>query len=389
MKIVVDENIPFGQEAFSTLGDVVTRPGRAISKADLRDVDALAVRSVTKVNADLLGGTSVRCVATATIGTDHLDIPWLDSTGILHGSAPGCNADSVADYITACLLYVAEKQGVTLAGKTLGVVGCGNVGSRVAKRGRALGMGVLENDPPLARQTADPRYRRLEELFAADYLTLHTPLTRDGQDATYHLADAAFLNRMRPEAVLLNSSRGAVVENPALKTALRTGRISGAALDVWEGEPAIDPELAELVSLATPHIAGYSFDGKINGTTQIYELIAGWLGLEARWAAAPLLPEPEFPVLELDAVDRPDEDVLREAVLTVYLIARDDRALRESLQLGSAQARGAAFDALRKNYPRRREFALTRIELHGGSDDLARGFRQLSFGTRCGEESES
>jgi erythronate-4-phosphate dehydrogenase len=379
MKIIIDENMPYAREAFSTLGEVVSMAGRAITADDARDATVLAVRSMTQLKAPLLTGSSVRYVGTATIGTDHMDLPWLDSVGIRHCSAPGCNADSVADYVTATLLHVAERRGVTLEGKTLGVVGCGNVGSRVVRRGQALGMRVLENDPPLARQTGDPRYRPLEALFEADYITFHTPLTRQGEDATWHLADAAFFARMRPNAVFMNAGRGSVADGAALLTVLEQKRIAGAALDVWEGEPKISVELAQRVFIATPHIAGHSFDGKVNGTVQVYRQIAEWLGVEPTWTTEGLLPPPDVPRLELDAAGRPDEDVLREAVQAVYPIQRDDAALRQSLELPSEAERAAAFDRLRKDYPYRREFSGTTVALKNASPQLIEKFRGLTF----------
>lgn len=379
MKIIIDENMPYAREAFSTLGEVVSMAGRAITADDARDATVLAVRSMTQLKAPLLAGSAVRYVGTATIGTDHMDLPWLDSVGIRHCSAPGCNADSVADYVTATLLHVAERQDTTLEGKTLGVVGCGNVGSRVVRRGRALGMRVLENDPPLARQTGDPRYRPLEELFEADYITFHTPLTREGEDATWHLADAAFFARMRPDAVFMNAGRGSVADGAALLAALCEKRIAGAALDVWEGEPKVSVELARRVFIATPHIAGHSFDGKVNGTVQVYRQIAEWLGVEPTWTTEGLLPPPDVPRLELDAAGRADEDVLREAVRAVYPILRDDAALRQSLELPGEAERAAAFDRLRKDYPYRREFSGTTVVLKNASPQLIEKFRGLTF----------
>jgi len=379
VKIVVDENIPYGREAFSSLGEVVLRAGRAISREDLGDADLLCVRSVTKVNAALLDGTPVRFVASATIGTDHLDREYLERAGIHYCNAPGCNADSVADYVTAALLAVAEIQGAKLEGKSIGVIGCGNVGSRVVRRARVIGMTVLENDPPLARQSGDPRYRPLQDLFGADYLTLHTPLTHEGQDATFHLAGESFLRKMRPEAILLNTSRGAVADGAALKEALREDRLGGAVLDVWEGEPEVDVALAERVEIATPHIAGYSLEGKTNGTLQIYRQACAWLGIEPIWSVEPLLPEPDVPVIEMDAEGRSDEELLRAAVFQVYPIRRDDAALRAALRQADAAARGRAFDRLRKEYPRRREFSRTTVRLRHASPALAEKFRGITF----------
>jgi erythronate-4-phosphate dehydrogenase len=428
MRIVVDENMPYAREAFATLGDVTALPGRKISREDLRDVEVLAVRSITQVNADLLDGTAVRYVGTATIGTDHLDMAWMDAQGIRHCAAPGCNADSVADYMTASLLHVARRHGLTLAGLTLGVVGCGNVGSRVVKRGRALGMRVVENDPPLARATGDACYRPIEEILGCDFVTIHTPLEKTGPDATYHLVNADFLAKMAGGAderrggrqgagagergggierggagereaagkrgslpFLINASRGAVVDGAALKAALASGRIAGAVLDVWEGEPRVDTELLTRVEIATPHIAGYSFDGKVNGTTGIYRQVCAWLGREATWDPTPLLPAPDVPRLEIDAAGRPDEAVLREAVFAIYPIQDDDARMRVAHATAgdagvgagdaaaAAAARGAAFDRLRKDYPRRREFARTTVVLRNGTDALAAKLRGLTF----------
>lgn len=354
MKIVADENNPFVREAFSTLGEVLVLPGKAITREVLRDAEVLACRSTIKVNADLLEGTAVRFVGTGTIGVDHMDTAWLDSKGVQYANAPGCNADSVADYITAALLLYGRKRGVCLEGKSLGVVGCGNVGSRVARRARALGMRVLENDPPLARATGDPRYRPIAELMDRDFLTLHVPLTKEGADATWHMADADFLNRMRPGAVLLNAARGAVVDSPALLDALEKGRLAAALLDVWEDEPRCQPRLAERCELATAHIAGYSFDGKVNGTNQIYRAVCGWLGVKPTWDPRPLLPAPDVPLVRIDAAGKSDEDVLREAVFAVYPIEEDDARFRQAMRLEDPTERGAAFTAVRKQYPRRR-----------------------------------
>ncbi|NQT84941.1 4-phosphoerythronate dehydrogenase, partial [bacterium] len=219
MKIVADENIPYVKEAFGSLGDVIPLPGRKIAPASVVDAEILLVRSITEVNASLLEGSRVRFVGTATIGTDHVDEEYLHSRGIAFASAPGSNANSVAEYVVAALLTTARRKNFPLKGKTIGVIGVGNCGSRVAKKAEALGMRVLLNDPPLWRQTGNKRFRPLEELFSADILTLHVPLTYEGIDATYHLVDEAFLSKLRPECILMNTSRGPVVDNLALATA--------------------------------------------------------------------------------------------------------------------------------------------------------------------------
>ncbi len=359
MLILADENIPYVREAFAPLGEVRTISGRAIMPESLKDATLLLVRSITKVNASLLDGSSVRFVATATIGEDHIDKAYLADRGIAFASAPGSNADSVRQYITGALLVVAERFGLDLARMSLGIVGVGNVGSRVLKNATALGMRCVLNDPPLARATGDARYRPLDEIFDCDILTLHVPLVKEGPDRTYHLADEAFLHRMKPGAILLNSSRGSVADGSAIGRALDGGHLRACVLDVWEREPDIDMALLERVVIGTPHIAGYSFDGKVNGTRMIYEAACRHLGVEPVWNPAPLLPMPECSTL---TVDSGVPDALSRAVRAVYDIRRDDAAMRGLLALPETD-RPKAFDRLRKEYPRRREFFNTRVRV--------------------------
>ncbi|MCP4641921.1 MAG: 4-phosphoerythronate dehydrogenase PdxB [bacterium] len=358
MKIVVDENIPYGRDAFATLGDVVTMPGRAVDAAALADADMLMVRSITKVNAALLDGTPVRFVATATIGEDHIDKPYLADRGIGFSSAPGCNANSVGQYVTGALLALADAHGLDLTSMKLGIVGVGNVGKRVLAKASALGMECVLNDPPLARTTGDAKYRPIDDIFDCDVVTLHVPLTREGEDATFHLADEAFIARMKPGAILINSSRGPVTDGTALEHALDNGHIKAAVLDVWEDEPRVESSLLRKVFIGTPHIAGYSFDGKVNGTRQIYEAACASLGVEPTWDPSPLLPAPECPEVRVDGNADVTQE-LRKAVLAVYDIRRDDTAMRTILDAREAD-RATAFDRLRKEYPRRREFFNTR-----------------------------
>jgi erythronate-4-phosphate dehydrogenase len=355
LKIVADENIPYVREAFAGLGEVVTAQGRSMTAETVKDADLLMVRSVTKVNRDLLDGSKVRFVATATIGEDHLDKVYLQEKGVVYASAPGSNANSVAEYITSALLRLANHFEFELAGKTLGIVGVGNVGSRVAKKAEALGMRCVLNDPPLANATGDPKYRPIGEIYNCDIVTFHVPLIKEGSHPTYHMADDAFLHFLNRGAIVLNSSRGAVVNNKALAKALDDGHIKAAVLDVWEGEPAIDTGLLERVFLGTPHIAGYSFDGKVNGTRQIYEAACKFLGVEADWDPAPLLPKPEEPVVTVDGSLESVQEAVSRAVFAVYDIRRDDAALRETYRMSPSE-RPAWFDRLRKEYPRRREF---------------------------------
>ena len=380
MKIVADENMPFAKEAFSTLGEVILLPGRAMTREAVQDASVLAVRSVTKVDAELLEGSSVRFVGTATIGVDHVDADYLESRSIGFASAPGSNAVSVAEYVMAALLTLSDRRGENLEGKTLGVVGCGNVGSRVCRRAEALGMRVLRNDPPLQRLSGDGGYLPLEALFESDFITLHVPLTREGRDATYHLADAGFLAKMRPDAALLNTSRGAVADGTALKDALSEGRLRDAVLDVWEGEPDIDFGLLGQAALGTPHIAGYSYDGKLKGTDMIYRAACRHFGAAPTFDIRAAAPAPQVPELELTAAERPGEEVLREAVKAIYDIEADDARLRQAASLAPSD-RGKRFDELRKTYPVRREFANTHVRCPGAPEALVDKLAGLGFKT--------
>ena len=357
MKILADENIPYVCEAFGALGDVETISGRAMRAADVRDASLLLVRSITKVNRDLLDGSAVRFVATATIGEDHVDKTYLAEHDVAFASAPGSNANSVGQYMSAALLHLAERHDLDLSKLKLGIAGVGNVGKNVLAKAAALGLECILNDPPLARETGDPKYRPIDEIFGCDIVTLHVPLTKEGADATYHLADEAFIGNLKSGAILINTSRGAVADGAALKRALDHGYLRACVLDVWEGEPSIDVELLRRVAIGTPHIAGYSFDGKVSGTRMIYEAACRFLDVEPAWDPAPLLPRPERHHID---VDGNDPDALHSTVRAVYDIMKDDAAMR-GLFAASEEERPRLFDGLRKEYPRRREFFNTRV----------------------------
>ncbi len=375
MNILVDENIPYGLEAFGSLGKVRSAHGRSITAAMLREVDALIVRSITKVNPSLLDGTPVRFVGTCTIGEDHIDKIYLAERDITFTSAPGCNANSVAEYIITALLYLAQKYGFDPASKRLGIVGVGNVGSKVYRKASALGLTCVLNDPPLAEKTGDPVYRPLEEIRECDIITFHTPLNKVGIHPTWHLADKAFLRSLRPGTLLFNTARGAVVDNAALEEALRDGHLHAAVVDVWENEPTPRHGLLEMSDIATPHIAGYSFDGKVNGTRQVYAALCEFMGKKPSWDPAPLLPPPGLPELTV-APDAPG--VLATTVLRAYDLLGDDGRMRAITSL-PADEQGAWFDRLRKEYPVRREFFNTRIRLTRADERLARILSGVGF----------
>ena len=360
MKIIADENIPFVKECFASIGDVQTLSGRKITPDAIADADILLVRSITPVNEKLLANSKVKFVATATIGFEHVDVDYLNKRGIGFASAPGSNANSVADYIVAALLCVAQKHKITLEGKSIGVIGVGNVGSKVAKKCAALGIIVKLNDPPLSRQTGDPKYRPLNELFDCDFITLHTPLTREGQDKTYHLADDEFFASLKTGCVFINTCRGAVHDTTALKNAIRSKKLSAVILDVWENEPNIDCELLRLVDISTPHIAGYSLDGKIAGMIMIYNAARNHFGLKPKHKIEDFLPPPTVPQITIDKIGPDPQTLLHEIVRQVYAINRDDFNTRE-IAMVEPEKKGKFFDDLRKNYPVRREFQNTKI----------------------------
>jgi erythronate-4-phosphate dehydrogenase len=360
MKIVADENIPHVVECFSSIGQVEAVSGRKITPKAVADADILLVRSVTQVGQDLLADSKVKFVATATIGFDHVDVDFLRRRNIGFASAPGSNANSAAEYVVAALLEVGQRHNITLEGKSIGVVGVGNVGSRVAKKCTALGMKVKLNDPPLRRQSGDPKYLPMDELFDCDFITLHTPLTFEGIDGTFHLADERFFKSLKTGGVFINASRGGVVDSTALQLAIKAGRLTAVVLDVWENEPNIDVELMEMVDIATPHIAGYSLDGKIAGMIMIYRDACEYFGLQLKYEIGDFLPEPAVRQLTISPRGKPEQQVLHQAVNEIYRITADDRKLRHILE-EKAEQKGAFFDGLRKNYPVRREFQNTGV----------------------------
>jgi erythronate-4-phosphate dehydrogenase len=374
VRILVDSKLPFVEELFGHFGAVVVLDTQAITNKSVHDADALVIRSETRVDGSLLEGSRVRFVGTATIGTDHVDTEYLRARGISFANAPGSNANSVAEYLVAALLELEERLGFRLKGGTLGVVGVGNTGRRVAKMAEGLGMQLLLNDPPLARETGDTRYRPLDELMSADILTLHVPLTREGVDKTFHLFDEARLSRMKPGSILINTSRGGVVNTAALKNSLKEQRLSACVLDVWEDEPMIDPELLSLATIGTPHIAGYSFDGKVNAATMIARELARFLGADAKSVQS----VGDHSMRSIAPAAGNTEDTLRSVVREVYNITLDDRTLRRMLTLPSAD-HGVYFRSLRAHYPKRIEFSHFSVLLTRHDETLERAFTALGF----------
>ncbi|OZY58651.1 4-phosphoerythronate dehydrogenase [Pseudomonas lundensis] len=368
MLIVADENIPLIEAFFASFGEIRRLPGRQITRADVHDADVLLVRSVTRVDRELLEGSAVRFVGTCTIGTDHLALDYFEQAGIQWSSAPGCNARGVVDYVLGSLLTLADIEGADLAQRTYGVIGAGEVGGRLVRVLRDLGWNVRVCDP--LRQAAEGAgYVSLEQIIEqCDVISLHTPLSKNGEFATWHLLDEARLNRLKPGTWLINASRGPVVDNAALRKVLNAREDLQAVLDVWEGEPQVDVELADLCVLATPHIAGYSLDGKQRGTAQIYEALCDFLGQAPQVQLADLLPAPWLARVELSA-NSDQAWALAMLCRGVYDPRRDDADFRRTLT-GSGDQQKLAFDALRKLYPVRREIEGLTVHIEGHNPAL-------------------
>lgn len=370
MLIVADENIPLLDEFFQGFGEIRRVPGRSIDRATVEQADVLLVRSVTNVNRALLEGSKVRFVGTCTIGTDHLDLDYFKQADIAWSSAPGCNARGVVDYVLGSLLTLAEIEGADLTQRTYGVVGAGEVGGRLVKVLQGLGWSVLVCDPP--RQAVEGGdFVSLEQIIEqCDVISLHTPLKKHGAQTTWHLFDKNRLNQLKSGTWLINASRGPVVDNAALRQVLLQREDLQAVLDVWEGEPEVDVALAELCVLATPHIAGYSLDGKQRGTAQIYQAYCQFIGQPEQVSLNDLLPAPWLSHVTLNAGSDPAW-ALAMVCRGVYDPRRDDADFRRSL-VGSVNQQRAAFDALRKHYPLRREIDGLKVRIEGDSPVLQR-----------------
>lgn len=386
LRLVADANIPAAREAFGRFGTVRLLPGREITRDAVADADVLLVRSVTPVDAALVAGTPVRFVGTATAGVDHVDQEALARLGIAFASAPGSNATSVVEYVLAALLEVANADMSELMDRTLGVVGAGAVGGRLVPRARALGMNVLVCDPPRAAAGhTDHDYLPLADvLAAADVVTLHTPLTGPSESPwpTRGMIGPRKLDRMKPGAWLVNAARGPVVDGPAVLDASRAGRLGALVLDCWPGEPAPDPALVDAADFATPHIAGYSAEGKLAGTVMVEAALRDWLAGQGAAVPSPWPGSPDAPPRVLDApVYGPDPGAdgpwqtswLADLQGRAYSVWGDDGRFRESMAAAGPDpaARAAAFAKLRRTYPTRHENAAFVVRGHV-PDDLRR-----------------
>ncbi len=373
LKIIADEKIPFLRGVLEPFAEVIYLPGNLINHESAMDADALLIRTRTLCDKALLEGTAIKFIATATIGFDHIDVQYCRDRNITWVNAPGCNASSVQQYFIASLLTIFDTSAVDFSKMTLGIIGVGNVGSRVQAAARILGLNVKLNDPPRARREGRAGFVALDEILeTCDIITLHVPLNRD-EDSTFHLFNKDLFGKIRDRAWLINSSRGEVVETGALKRALSSGKLSGAIVDVWENEPNIDTVLMSQVLISTPHIAGYSTDGKANGTAQVVRALAGFFGLPLHDFYPPVLPEPSMPEIVIAGSGKSALQVVQQAVMHTYSIMEDHFRLLRSPQ---------TFEQQRGQYPSRREFPAFTIELLNGKPGAADMLLKLGFKIR-------
>jgi len=349
MKILADAHIPYLKGAIEHFGDVEYLPGNQFTKETVKDKDVLIVRTVTYFGEEILAGSSVKLICSATIGYDHIDTHYCDTHGIAWRTAPGCNAGSVEQYVTASLLLMAEKKGFDLKKKTIGIVGVGNVGSKVEAACKKLGMHVLLNDPPREEHegNANNMFVDLETIKRkSDIITLHTPLTKTGKYKTWHLVDENFFNELDNKPILINSCRGSVTDTHAWKKAIKEEHVSGSIIDCWENEPLIDKELLGMADIATPHVAGYSADGKWTATKMTLENLCDFFHFDIDPVKLmPPIPPPPNPIIDLKEVS-PEEQILH-AILHTYNPLKETQALKNSPE---------KFYYFRSHYPLRREY---------------------------------
>ncbi len=371
MKIIIDNKIPYIRGVLEPYAEVIYLPGVDTTADLVRDADALITRTRTPCNKETLEGSKVKLIATATIGFDHIDTEYCKAAGIRWANAPGCNAESVNQYVTSALLAYATCRGIGLKGKTIGIVGVGEVGSRVAKTCRVLGMNVLLNDPPRQRQEGAADFVSLQMIREkADIISFHVPLNRGGRDNTFHMVDDDFLNGLGKSPLLINTCRGEVFDSSAVIRARRQNRVSGLIIDCWEHEPGLDLDLLELADIGTPHIAGYSRDGKANGTMVSVQLVSRFfkLGLDD-WQPVDVEPAPH-PVIRLDGDGQTEQSLLASAIRSTYDIETDDSALRENPHV---------FEQLRGDYPVRREFDSHTVKTVNVSPAVIQKLKALGF----------
>lgn len=371
MKIIIDNKIPYIKGALEAFAEVVYLPGSETTAKVAKDADAIITRTRTICNRELLKGSKVKYIATATIGFDHIDTDYCKEVGIEWTNAPGCNAESVNQYISSALFSWSMRKRKDLAGLTIGIIGVGNVGSKIARTCEILGMKVLLNDPPRARVEGSNNFVSLETIQKeADIITFHVPLNTEGKDVTFHMANEKFLQNLDNKPLIINSCRGEVVDSEAIYNALEANDVDGFICDCWENEPEINLELLNQTEYATPHIAGYSKDGKANGTKMSIQAISKFFNLGIDNWQPSCVELPENTTIEMDGNQRREYSILAEAILSTYDIENDDDNLKDSPHL---------FEQLRGDYPVRREFDSYTIKAQNIGNETIEKLKKLGF----------
>lgn len=373
VKFVADNKIPFLKGVLEPYADIQYLNPKDITHDVIKDKDALIIRTRTNCNSELLQETKIKFIATATIGFDHIDTAYCKRNNIKWINAPGCNSSSVMQYIASVLLTISSRKKINIADLTIGIVGVGNVGSKVERLAKIFGMNVLLNDPPRARKEGNERFVDLEELISkSDIITFHVPLIKEGEDKTHHMADKNFFNKFNNRKIVINTSRGQVIETGAIKNAIKEKAVNASVLDVWENEPNIDMELLKMVDIATPHIAGYSADGKANGTSVCVKNISSFFGLniDKDWYPQELPKPGNSSEIFIDCKDHLNQEIFYKAVVSSYDIMKDDGILRNSVE---------TFEKQRGNYPVRREFPFYRIKTQNCNIEIENKLKKLGF----------
>lgn len=373
IRIIADDKIPFLRGALEPFAEVSYLQPSQITKNAVKDADALIVRTRTKCNAELLERSSVKFIATATIGFDHIDAVYCESNGIKWINAPGCNSSSVQQYLASALLTLARQKEIQLGSKTIGIVGVGNVGRKVEKIAKIFGMKVLLNDPPRERKEGNEKFVSLNYLLHnSDIITFHVPLNKSGADKTFHLADSNLFEKFNNNKIFMNTSRGEVVDTVSLKNAVKNKTVKACVLDVWENEPQIDKELLNLIDISTPHIAGYSVEGKANGTAVCVNALNEFfsLGLERNWYPSHLPSSTRSKAIKINCSGKSNQEIFFELINSTYDILEDNKRLRNSV---------SDFEKQRGEYPIRREFTYYDVHLNNADEKIKSAISELGF----------
>jgi erythronate-4-phosphate dehydrogenase len=373
IKIVADNKIPFLRGVLEPFAEISYLEPSQILKDTVKEADALIIRTRTKCNEELLDDSNVKFIATATIGFDHINTAFCESKGIKWISAPGCNSSSVQQYIASALLSLSTNKNIQLDKKTLGIIGVGNVGSKVEKITKIFGMNVLLNDPPRERIEGSEKYVSLNQLIEqSDIITFHVPLYINGIDKTFHLADDDLFGKFNNGKVFINTSRGEVVKTDSLKRAIKNKKVFACVLDVWENEPDIDVELLDLINISTPHIAGYATEGKANGTAACVNALNKFFnfGLRQNWYPNNLPVSTKEKEIKIECTGKSKQEIFFECINYTYNIIEDDQRLRKSV---------ASFERQRAEYPIRREFNYYDVQLNNAEESIKKAIIELGF----------